>query len=173
MKPGRWSPNTPETFWARCSNRADPNACWEWQGARKASGYGKLSYDRRVTTAHRIAYALTFGPIPSGAFVCHRCDNPPCCNPAHLFLGTPAENTADMLAKGRSYYPGPSVPLRGAQHYASKLSDDQRREIAMSREPHAALAARYAVTISTISRIQIAAGQRRNRPPTRRPVASE
>ena len=173
MKPGRWSPNTPETFWARCSNRADPNACWEWQGARKALGYGKLSYDRRVTTAHRVAYTLAFGPIPEGGFVCHRCDNPPCCNPRHLFLGTARDNTHDMLVKGRGYFPGARVPLRGSNHYMSKLTDEQRAEIAASTEPQRDLAARYGVSHGTISRIQIAAGRRRNRPPTRRQGASE
>lgn len=79
-----------------------PDACWEWAGARKGSqGYGEFGVNRMPATAHRVAWELTHGPIPDGLFVLHRCDNPPCCNPAHLFLGTHQDNMADRDAKGR------------------------------------------------------------------------
>lgn len=92
-----------ERFWSKVE-RGEPEACWEWQGARKASGYGNLSLgppDYVTDTAHRVAYELAYGPIPDGLIVCHTCDNPPCVNPKHLWLGTHSDNGLDMVAKGR------------------------------------------------------------------------
>lgn len=85
----------------------DANGCWIWQLRKSRLGYGRVNAppnDRRrgrIMTAHRFAYEVYVGPIPPGMFVCHSCDNPPCCNPAHLWLGTAADNTRDMIAKGR------------------------------------------------------------------------
>lgn len=76
--------------------------CIEWTGAINSGGYGNLWYEGKYWKAHRLAWAQANGPIPPGMFVLHRCDNPPCVNLEHLFLGTAADNTADMLAKGRS-----------------------------------------------------------------------
>ena len=90
-------------FWSRV-NRADgPAACWLWTGPRNSWGYGRVwSFEAQtVLQAHRVAWTLVHGPVPVGLYVCHHCDTPPCCNPAHLFLGTQRDNVADSFRKGR------------------------------------------------------------------------
>lgn len=100
----------PRRFWAKVDRRG-PDECWPWTADRKARGYGRFMLDGKVRNASRVAYELLVGPIPEGLFVCHRCDNPPCVNPAHLFVATHLENNADMRRKGR----GPNVKLTEAQ----------------------------------------------------------
>lgn len=100
MKAGEYRYATPEQFWADV-RIAGPNECWEWQGKREPFGHGKLRYRGVPDRAHRVAYRLAVGEISSGKCVCHSCDNPPCCNRAHFFLGTRSENFADMHRKGR------------------------------------------------------------------------
>lgn len=79
--------------------------CWEWKGTRDDFGYGIKSIKNKLCRTHRLAYEWTNGPIPYGVCVLHRCDNPPCCNPDHLFLGTRPDNSADMARKGRGRKP--------------------------------------------------------------------
>ena len=82
--------------------------CWEWQGARLPSGYGRYDAPGKIPwTAHRFAWTDRNGPIPPGMLVCHRCDNPPCVRLDHLFLGTTKDNARDMSSKGRG--PGQKV----------------------------------------------------------------
>lgn len=81
--------------------RRSARECWPWHGPRYSNGYGRYERRKRTTTASRASWLLYFGPIPDGVVVCHRCDNPICVNPAHLFLGTQIDNVHDMLRKGR------------------------------------------------------------------------
>lgn len=88
-------------FWAQVQI-GDPDDCWEWQGSRDTDGYGR---DRRggvTRRSSRVAFFLATGIDPGDLLVCHSCDNPPCCNPAHLWLGTHQDNSRDMVEKGRS-----------------------------------------------------------------------
>lgn len=78
------------------------NGCWEWKKARHRQGYGHFPYKKRLHLAHRISWLLHHGPIPEGICVLHKCDNPPCCNPDHLFLGTYQTNAIDCVQKGRA-----------------------------------------------------------------------
>lgn len=96
-----------ERFWSKV-NIGNPNECWEWGSSRNKKGYGQFTlYDRKSfnVKAHRMAWEVTNGKIPDGLFVCHHCDNPPCCNPAHLFVGTNSDNMKDASSKGRLRLP--------------------------------------------------------------------
>lgn len=123
----------PTRFWRKVDRAAGPGACWPWTGGRKTAGYGNFCVDRRTNTfviAHRYAYEQVHGAIPDGMYVCHRCDNPWCCNPAHLFVGTAAENNRDMRQKGRA----PRVVItesrrRELSRVRGRLTEDQVRAI--------------------------------------------
>lgn len=127
----------------------DPSECWEWTGYRSNLGYGRFTRAGKTGTqmAHRIAYELTYGPLPPHLFACHKCDNPPCCNPNHLFAGTAAENFHDAISKGRWRRP---PPRRGAESNKTKLTEDQVKEIRSSEEPARVLATRFGVSKTAI-----------------------
>ena len=91
-----------------------PNDCWEWRGSLTKQGYGQVTrrdMKPKGWMAHRLAWVLAYGPIPKGLWVLHKCDNRPCINPLHLFLGTQSDNVRDCVAKGRHA----AVKLRGVR----------------------------------------------------------
>lgn len=95
-------------FWSKVAFTANPNKCWEWQAGKTKYGYGELMIKNKQVYAHRLSWELTYGEIPDGLFVCHKCDNPKCVNPNHLFLGTNLDNVRDMVSKGRNKLPNKS-----------------------------------------------------------------
>jgi hypothetical protein len=104
------------TFWHRVDSSAGPAGCWPWTGAKNDDGYGYASVDGRAVRAPRLAWQMTYGgPIPPGLDVLHTCDRPPCCNPAHLFLGDDRVNAAQMARRGRARNGamGPLIPDPG------------------------------------------------------------
>jgi hypothetical protein len=135
--------------------------CWFWTGAGSDHRYGVITYERRCYSTHRLAYELWKGPVPTGMLVCHSCDNPLCCNPSHLFLGTPKDNTEDMLRKGRKVL-GAGVFTKGSireriaagQKHGQKLrsadvlSIRQRVDRGENRK---IICAEYGISNSTIS----------------------
>lgn len=130
------------------SVRKTNTGCWEW---RNTKGYGQLKSRKEHHATHVLSYRLFRGEIPSGLFVCHHCDNPPCCNPEHLFLGTNQENLEDMRRKNRGRTP------RGEACVSAKLTESQVIDI---RRLHAAgvmskseLASEYGVHMVTIGAI--------------------
>jgi hypothetical protein len=130
---------------------AEPNTgCWLFAGSVTRIGYGLIKHGGVTKLAHRVAYETLRGPIPDGMCVCHRCDVRCCVNPDHLFLGTRADNMADMLSKGRQSW--------GEGRWNAKLTPQEVLEIYASTETSATLADRYGVGARAIRRIQ--AGER-------------
>lgn len=125
-----------ERFWSRFDKTAGPDGCWPWMGPRRKSGYGYTTDYWKKIYVHRLAYELTFGPIPPGMNVCHRCDNPPCGNPAHLWLGTTRDNALDMVRKGRASKKGAGPhAAKGERVRTAKLTEGDVRAIRAAYEP--------------------------------------
>lgn len=153
--------------------------CLEWQRRRDSNGYGRIWSEGHEELAHRVAWKLTNGPIPDGLFVCHKCDNPPCFDPEHLFLGTQTDNVRDAAQKGRlvsgdrhpaRLYPDfvkrgddhparlhPERMARGSQHGNAVLTESQvlaiRQEYQFRKMSYRALALKYGVGETTIASI--------------------
>lgn len=142
--------STEERFWSKVDKT---ETCWLWTAGLHEFGYGHWAYGGRggpQTTSHRFAWVVTHGEIPSGMFVCHRCDVPACVNPAHLFLGTHKQNMTDMVARGRNQ--------RGARHALAKLTTsdvDLIRAACAAGETQKVIARRFSVSQASISNIRV------------------
>jgi hypothetical protein len=133
----------------------DGDGCWEWLASKTNGGYGVIRElspgPRLLLRAHRLSYEFFNGPIPAGMVVCHRCDNTGCVNPAHLFIGTMADNSADMMHKGRHR----STPSHGEDHGCAKLTNQDVMNIrANTKARRDTLAAEYGVDVTTIWKIR-------------------
>lgn len=124
------------------SNVQKSSGCWEWSGYRDENGYGRLNVDGVPVLAHRLSWTILRHELTPQQHVLHRCDNPPCVRPEHLFLGDQSANVADMWAKKRQRY-GVS---RGMAHGCSKLNDEQVREIRLSTGPSRITAETYGIS---------------------------
>ena len=140
---GKVSPLSPAQRFLEKVDR-QPFKCWMWTDSVGSHGYGQFRHERSTVTAHRFMFELVFGEIPSGMIVLHSCDVPACVNPMHLRLGTHAENSQDMVKKGRN--------VSGA-----KLTVEQAKEICGSELPIKQIAAAYGISDSQVRRIK--AGQ--------------
>lgn len=138
---------TAQRFWSKVGLETD-TGCWLWTAGVR-NGYGKFRYKGAAALAHRVAWELTFGPIPAGAHVLHRCDTPPCVNPDHLFLGTHADNMADRDWKGRT--------LHGERHGSSKLTEEEalaiRSEYSAGNTTLKQLGRKYGISWSQVGHI--------------------
>lgn len=134
---------------AKVDRTTSPDGCHLWTGYRMRNGYGQFRVGPVRKLAHRVGWELRSGPIPPKMEVCHGCDNPPCQNLDHLFLGTSAANTADMVAKGRS--------ARGERHGHARLTEDQvlaiRGRHASGGISHVSLAREFGVSEATVRHI--------------------
>jgi len=132
-------------------------SCWLWTGSKDKDGYGGFTDEnRRNIRAHRASWIIHFGPIPTGMNVCHKCDNPPCVRPDHLFLGTYQDNTIDMVNKGRHGGGGKGVS-RGSRNGCAKLNEQQVlkiRDLLDKGEKTDIIAAKFKVYWLTIFNIK-------------------
>lgn len=140
-------PHLPSIIWdfmSRVSNSQTERKCRLWIGA--ADRYGHFSVDDIVHSAHRVSYTIFNGPIPEGLDVLHRCDTPLCVNPEHLFIGNQADNSRDMVLKGRSH--------SGDKNHSAKIARDVVLSIFVATGRHAEIAVRFGVDKSTVSHIK-------------------
>lgn len=146
---------TPESrFWGSV-RRGGKDECWEWTGSTR-TGYGAIYVNGSTISAHRYSYELANGPIPQsdgyhGTCVLHICDNRKCVNPAHLFLGSAADNNADKASKGRAR----SRAQKGERNGQSKLTADIVRQIRAADGPQRSIAKRFGVAQATVGRIRL------------------
>lgn len=141
-------PEEIEQFWSMANQSGGPDSCWVWCDRRlPTANYGifEIVRDSKMYSfaAHRVAYVLYYDKDPGKLDVCHTCDNPPCCNPRHLWLGTRAENHADCVRKGRQGHTGRKY-----------LTDEVVRQIRASKQNNSIVAEIYGVNATAISLIR-------------------
>ena len=126
-----------ERFWEKVIKGAHESSCWSWDGAKTGFGYGVIGTGiaKRMDGAHRVSWQLHYGDIPAGSLICHTCDNPECCNPLHLFVGSYSDNMQDCKAKGRFSKP-PISKRKGVLHPMCRFSEN---EILQLRKAYRAL----------------------------------
>ena len=136
-----------DRFWSKV-DICEWDKCWMWVSSATPGGYGRfrLNDKRKDAHAHRIAWILTRGDIPAGLCILHRCDNPKCVNPNHLFLGTVRDNNKDMAKKGRV--------SRGETHPFAKLTEHMAREIKQSKDSTSTLTKKFGIGAGIIQRIR-------------------
>lgn len=122
------------------------DGCWEWTASKCSGGYGNFYYENGYIGSHKASWSISNGPIPEGLCVCHRCDNPACVRPSHLFLGSISDNAKDRDSKGRGNRP--QLPVR------AKLSPDQVREISTAEGSQRDIASRFGVSQPCVSLIK-------------------
>lgn len=156
-----------KNFWSHVDKSDGTDACWPWTGClHPKGGYGLFAVNRRIRMAHRVAYRSVCGYFPTCLKICHKCDNPPCCNPNHHFVGTQAQNVADMDAKGRRNMAKgdangsrkrPEKRPRGENNTEAKLTNEDIVAIRSDYVPRIVtmqyLAERHGVTKGTIWKI--------------------
>jgi hypothetical protein len=132
-------------------DRRGPDDCWEWTAARFDKGYGAFRLGDKQMKAHRFGYEAQVGPIPEGQYVLHRCDNPPCQNPAHWFLGTHKDNAVDRQSKGRG-----AIGERNGGRVVARYAAGTIREMrlaALAGEKQADIAARFGTDQAYVSQV--------------------
>jgi hypothetical protein len=140
-----------ELFWARVDRRGD-DECWPWTGQRHRCDYGRLRVRGVKRPATHVAWEIANGkPFPLGLHACHTCDNPPCVNPRHLFIGTKGDNYADMRSKGR--HTAPPSP-KGESHPAARLTAEQVLLIRASTLPASAIAKQFGISVWHVGNIR-------------------
>lgn len=154
--------NSEEHFWKRVDKK-EIDACLLWRGAKFTNGYGCIGIGRKCRGTHRVAWELTHGKIPNGLFVLHKCDNKPCVNPAHLWLGTHKDNMADMVAKGRQasgdrnssrQHPERLRFVRGVDHGQAKLTEASVVAIRSATGTQVSIAKIFGISQSVVSQIR-------------------
>lgn len=142
-------------FWSKVAITPHRRDCWEWQGARRPKGYGNCTINKQSLPVHRVAFWLANGDSPSRFQVCHTCDNPSCCNPSHLMLGTVASNYMDMLIKNRAGFH--KNRACGVRNVNARLNEQQVAEIRRAYTSGEAnqyqLAERYGVSQAAVGSI--------------------
>jgi hypothetical protein len=134
-----------DRFWSKVKV-GEPGECWEWTASTAKAGYGQFMFKGQPRCAHRVAKILNTGEWPdSSVFACHKCDNPSCCNPDHLFWGTSGDNARDAAAKGRMWHPPKTQMVRAHAKLAADFANGKISECAkFSADEVRDMRARYA-----------------------------